>query len=50
MLFDILVNNGFRYEYWTTIAATSFADARSKWKVRGDWTSEDFRVRKVKET
>lgn len=49
MFFDILVNNGFRYDYYATIKAKSVFDARAKWKARGDWTAESFKVRKVKE-
>lgn len=48
IIFDILVNNGFTYEYHSTIEATSVFDARAKWRKRGDWTTESFKVRKVK--
>jgi hypothetical protein len=43
--FDVLVSNGYRYEYETTIEARSVAEARKEWKRRGDWKSEDFKVR-----
>lgn len=46
--YDILVNTGFRYEYFDTIEAKSAHDARVKWKARDDWTVESFKVRKVK--
>lgn len=50
MIFDILVNTGFRYDYYATVEAVSAFHARKIWKLRGDWVSEDFKVRKVKDT
>jgi hypothetical protein len=47
-MFDILVNNGFFFEYYATIEADSVFDARTKWKQRADWTTESFKVRRVK--
>lgn len=48
VMFDILVNNGFFFEYYATIEADSVFDARTKWKQRADWTTESFKVRRVK--
>lgn len=43
--FDVLVSNGYAYEYETTICANSVHEARKLWTRRGDWKSANFKVR-----
>lgn len=43
--FDVLVSNGYAYEYEATICARSVHEARKLWARRGDWKSENFKVR-----
>ena len=43
--FAVLVNNGFRYEYYMTVQAQSAREARELFKKSGDWRADDFRVR-----
>lgn len=45
---DVLVNNGYRYEYLTSTQAATAPKAREwfKQKYRGDYRATDFRVRR----
>lgn len=43
--FAVLVNNGFRYDYYMTLEARSAYAARQAFKKTGDWRANDFRVR-----
>lgn len=45
--FDVLVSNGYAYEYEATICARSVHEARKQWAKRGDWKSENFKVRRA---
>lgn len=45
--FDVLVSNGYDYEYEDTITATSVHDARKQWSKRGDWKTLKFKVRRA---
>ena len=47
-LFDILVGNGFSYDYLRTVEAKSWKAARKWFKDAyiGDYRSRDFKVRK----
>lgn len=46
MEFHVYVNNGFHYDYFTTISAASVHAARKEFKrlYAGDHRAEDFRV------
>ncbi len=49
--FDVLANNGYRYEYVTRVQATTVQQARTQFKQKygGDYRTTDFKVRRVKE-
>lgn len=46
--FDILVNNGYNYEYAATVEATTWRRARIAWMKRCAPSQRDFKVVEVK--
>jgi hypothetical protein len=46
--YDVLVSNGFGFEYEETIEAKSVHEARKIFKRRGDWKTANFKVRESK--
>lgn len=43
--FAVLVNTGYRYDFYMNVQAASAREARAKFKASGDWRAEDFKVR-----